>query len=141
MVNKTLVELAVQAMRKRRGGFLYIQSNVEDVAQCMRARVEDASCGELYAVTSEQLGQGRYKDNTEFQIPVSTSNTADVADVNSSLRQQRVADLQQLPTAVSTRTSWLTRSPLPVRARTETEAIYQQNAKPVYRTVFVQSSK
>ena len=72
MANVRLVDSAVRAMRRRPGGFLFLQSNVEDVAVAMRNRVRHA---EHNAMRSKRLQKGPKKPAWPYCLNCSFSGT------------------------------------------------------------------
>eukprot|EP00750_Incisomonas_marina_P013931 INCI1757.1.p1 GENE.INCI1757.1~~INCI1757.1.p1 ORF type:complete len:710 (+),score=91.15 INCI1757.1:220-2349(+) len=151
MVNAKLVDQAVSSMRRRPGGFLFLQSNVEDVAVAMRKRVEAVAGRFLRAVDSNELHDQKYRADETHTLRAharsgSNSFIEDDAGAESSLspeprtlRQQRLASLPAgQRSAVGP--GWLHCNPLPRCARTETEAVCELDSKPVYRVLFVSSA-
>ena len=145
MVNDRIVRMAVEAMRRRPGGFLYLQSNVEDVAVAMRRRIEVAARGVLVphvpaddAVDDQHTHHTATAGSTTRPAAV---ETAEAAAETLNLRQKRLAEAAScggsIAECVATGSGWLKHSPMPRRARTETEVAYATDGKPVYRVLFV----
>lgn len=131
MAGEQLLSAAVEAVAAtggRSGGaaasFLYLSTNVEDVAVHMRAQVEAAARGRLRALSQAELLR-----------PAADGDGASAARVGAPpLRQAKYA---QRGGARAAGCGWLEASPFPRRARTETEALCELEGKPVFRCLFV----
>lgn len=149
MANERLVCAAVEAVAARPcaegrhvPSFLYLSTNVEDVAVHMRAHVERAAAGRLRALTQAELdgleemgAPGESAGSAEGEASAESA-TAGLLLPISTLRQAKYAQ-RGGPRAAGA--GWLTSSPFPRRARTETEALCEAEGKPVFRCLFVPS--
>jgi SAM-dependent methyltransferase len=135
MLNEGLMRAAVDAVASRRAGggsFLYVTTQVEDVAVEVRAQIERLSRGRLRALAEEELSL-----DAEPELPAREG--AD-EDSNPRLRAttQRQAKYIARGGLRADGPGWLTRSPFPRRARTETEVCCAVDRKQaVYRILFV----
>ena len=170
MVSPNLFKKCARLFEKQTSqpfGFMYLQSNAEDVALTMKTFVDslrlkgvDASVSTLFPELSpislsegRLTGQFRCVDSSESAIsPAMVSAlwcpnfeeshpswmTAETAITNGSKRQELWSQLfhegKASPRAVGD--GWWGRSPLPTKARTETEAVCDYHQKPIHRIVF-----
>jgi len=98
--------------------YIYIQSNVEDVAVTMSERIEQAAQGALQPYVGDE-------------IPA--AGKADVTDLETGLRQER---WRELGGASANGKGWLASAAFPF-ARTETEASYERMKKGQYRKLWM----
>ena len=138
MANDTLVRAAVDAVASRRarargGSFLYVSSNVEDVAIEMRAAVERAARGRLRAVGASELLQpsaSAERGETAAADPRTVFADLPIGTLRQAKHAQRGGERAH-------GAGWLPASPLPRRARSETEVLCGLEGKPVFRCLFV----
>jgi tRNA G46 methylase TrmB len=114
MVTNKLLSISLELLAIH--GILYLQSNVEDVAVSMKIKIES---NDVYKANEfEYLNS---EDLSSTQPPMSTVMTQ-----RQRLWAERGGRLAEGP-------GWLSSSPFGLSARTETEAAYMIDKKPIYR--------
>lgn len=143
-------------------GFLYLQSNVEDVALTMKTFVDFLSLKDIedisvtpfselnYPWERDQKGKFRWIENSGHSITptellslwtINANDTEEWATIetatnNHSKRQEIWLSLGAQHSFRTVGNGWWKGSPLPSKARTETEAVCSYQQKPIHRIVF-----
>ena len=126
-------------------GCLQIQSNVEDVALMMHHLITQSKAfntrdgfRSVHSLNEAQVLWKRFVDGTTEESAASSSTDAwmeaSLDGEEESLRQKKWREMSGLK-AIGP--PWLSRSPLPKSARTETEAAYEIQRRSIYRTVYL----
>ena len=128
MVTPTLMELCASALAP--DGLLYVSSNVEDVAVTMKGLLTKSD-------TAGEFEPHAPADAETSGSAAEASHWAAAVQWDVPLRQRRWAEQGG---ERATGSGWLQSNPQGAIARTETEAVYETDGKPVHRGCWVRKS-
>lgn len=136
MLTESLLSLVVSALVSETAYF-YFASNVEDVAvyalnACKAAGLHPVSDAGVAASFLDHAQQVKYSEGDEDRCKCSVRMESRRRRIP--LREQRWASDRRNARAIGP--VWLTKSPLPPTAQTETEVFYLDMKQPVYRLLF-----